>query len=94
MLATVPVVPLNVAVVNPSATVTEPGTVRTVFVLLRITNAPPVGAALLSDIVQPVDPFGPTLVGLQASEDTITGATRLTVVFAALLLYVAVTVAL
>jgi hypothetical protein len=34
--------------------------------------------------VQVVDPFGPTLLGLQFTDEIATGATRLTVVFAEL----------
>ena len=41
-----------------------------------------------------LDEFGPRLLALQESAETRTGATKLTVVLAELLLYVAVTVAL
>ena len=88
------VVALNVAVVAPAATVTEAGTVSTVLLLVRVTAAPPVGATCVSVTVQVLDAFCPRLVGLHASEDTVTGATRLIVALAELLLYVAVTVAL
>ena len=44
--------------------------------------------------VHVLDEFGPRLLALQESVETRTGATKLTVVLAELLLYVAVTVAL
>jgi len=84
--ATVVVVALNVAVVAAAATVTDAGTVRVVLVFVRVTLAPPVGAAFVSVTVHVLDEFGPKLVGLHASEDTRTEATRLTVVLAELLL--------
>ena len=43
--------------------------------------------------VQVLEAFCPRLVGLQASEDTVTGGTRVIVALADVLLYVAVTVA-
>jgi hypothetical protein len=88
------VVALNVAVVAAAATVTDTGTVRVVLVLVSVTNAPPAGATLVSVTVQVLEAFRPKLVGLQASDDTRAGATRLTFALAELLLYVAVTVAL
>ena len=94
MLPIVVVVALNVAVVAVAATVTDAGTVNVAFVFVSATNAPPVGADCVKVTVQVLDPFCPRLVGLHVSDDTSTGATRLTVAFAELLLYVAVTVAL
>jgi hypothetical protein len=88
------VVALNVAVDAAAATVTDAGTVSVVLVFVSVTNAPPTGATLVNVTVQLLEAFGPRLAGLHASDDTSTGATRLTVVFAELLLYVAVTVAL
>jgi len=88
------VVALKVTEVEPAATVTEAGTVSTVSVFVSVTSAPPAGAAFVSVTVQTVLEFAPRLVGLQASEDTRTGATSPTVAFAELVLYVAVTVAL
>ena len=85
MLLMVPVVALKVADVAAAATVTEAGTVRVELVLVSVTLAPPVGAACVKVTVQVVEEFCPRLVGLQASEETSTGATRLTVVFAELL---------
>ena len=75
LIAAVPA--LKVAVVAAAATVTDAGTVRVALVLLRVTLAPPVGAACVRDTVQVLDEFGPRLVGLQASEETSTGATKL-----------------
>jgi len=85
-LATVVVVALKVAMVAAAATVTDAGTVKVALVFVRVTLAPPVGAAFVSVTVHVLDEFGPKLVGLQASEDTSTEATRLTVVLAELLL--------
>jgi len=94
LLAIVVVVALNVAVVPAAGTVTDVGTVRVAFVFVRDTTAPPVGADCVKVTVQVLDPFCPRLAGLHVSDDTSTGATRLTVALAELLLYVAVTVAL
>src|ERR1700687_3506593 len=88
------VVALKLAVVAAAATVTDAGSVSVVLVLVSVTNAPPAGAALLNVTAQVLEAFCPRLVGLHASEDTTTGATRLTAAFAELPLYVAVTVAL
>ena len=49
------------------------------FVLDSATLAPPLGAGWVRVTVQVLEEFGPRLVGLHASEDTSTGATRLTV---------------
>ncbi len=93
-LATAVVVTLNVPLVTPAATVIDAGTVNTAFVFVNVTNAPPVGAAFVNVTVHVLDPFAPRLVGLHESEETSTAADRFTVVFAELLLYVAVIVAL
>ena len=85
-LATAAVVDEKVAVVAAASRVTDAGTVRVALVLVRVTLAPPAGAALVSVTVQVVEAFGPMLVGLQASDDTATGATRVTVAFAEVLL--------
>jgi hypothetical protein len=45
LLLRLAVVALNVAEVDPAATVTEVGTVSAVFVLARVTREPPAGAA-------------------------------------------------
>jgi hypothetical protein len=88
------VVALKVAVIAAAATVTEAGTLKAVLLLLSATLAPPVGAACVSVTVQVLEAFCPKLVGLHTSVDTKTGATRLIVALAELLLYAAVTVAL
>ncbi len=64
------------------------------LVLASAMLAPPARAALVRLTVQVLEELGPTLVGLHVSEEINTGATRLTVVLAELLLYVAVRVAL
>jgi hypothetical protein len=84
---------LKVAELAAAATVIDAGTVSVAFVLVRVTSAPPAGATFVSVTVQVLEAFAPRLAGLQESDDTSTGATRLIVVFAELL-YVAVTVAL
>lgn len=77
MLRMLTVVAVNVDEVAPAATVIEAGTVSTRLVLESVTIAPPLGAALVKVTVQVLKESGPRLVGLQASEDTSTGATRL-----------------
>jgi hypothetical protein len=86
LLLIVVVVALNVAEVAAAATVTDAGTVRVELVFVRVTLAPPVGAAWVKVTVQLLEAFGPKLVGLHDNEDTSTGATRLTVAVAELLL--------
>jgi len=84
LLLMVAVVALKVAVVAAAATVTDAGTVRVELVLVKVTVAPPVGAAWVRVTVQVLEEFGPRLVGLQASEETSAGATRLMVAWAEL----------
>ena len=86
MLLTVPVVTLKVAVVALAATVTEAGVFSVALLSLRVTRAPPVGAAALRVTVQVLDAFDAMLVGLQDTDVRVTGGTRLTVVFTELLL--------
>ena len=78
------VVALKGADVAAAGTVTEAGTVRVALVFVRVTIAPPAGAALVKVTVQVVEEFGPRLLGLQASEETNTEAARLTLVLAEL----------
>jgi hypothetical protein len=85
-LGTLVVVALNVPVVAAAATVIDAGTVNVAFVFVSVTLAPPAGAAFVSVTVQVLEEFGPRLVGLQATDDTSTEATSVTVVFAELLL--------
>jgi len=86
LLVRVPVVAVKVAVVAAAATVTEAGTVSAVVLLDSVTEAPPVGAAFVRVTVHVEEPFEERLVGLQASVDINTGAVRLTVAVAELLL--------
>jgi hypothetical protein len=86
LLLTVAVVALKVAEVAAAATVTDAGTLRVELLFVRATVAPPVGAGCVNVTVQVLEEPGPRLVGLQAREETSTGATRLTLVFAELLL--------
>jgi len=88
------VVALKVADVAAAATVTDGATVRLALVLVKVTLAPPEGAAWVRVTVQVLEEFGPRLVGLQTSEETSTGATRLMPALAELPLYAAVRVAL
>jgi len=94
LLLMVVVVAVNVAVVAAATTVTDAGTVRVALVFVSVTLAPPVGAGCVNVTVHVLEAFSPRLAGLQANEDTPTGATKLTVVLAELPLYVAVIVAL
>ena len=75
---------LNVAVVDPAATVAVAGTVSNALLLDTAILAPPAGATLLNVTVHVLDAFGPRLAGAQPSELTTTGATRLTVELAEL----------
>ena len=86
MLAIATVVALKAAEVAAAATVTDAGTVSVALVLVRVTAAPPVGAAWVRVTVQVLEAFGPRLVGLQASEETRLVAARLMVAVAEVLL--------
>ena len=86
MLAMAAVVALKVAVMAAAATVTDAGAVSVALVLVRVTAAPPVGAALVKVTVQVLEAFGPRLAGLQTSDETSTEAVRLMVALAELLL--------
>ena len=81
-----PVVTANVAEVAAAATVTDAGTVRAELVFDKATPAPPLGAAWVKVTVQVLEELDPRLVGLHASEETSTDATRLTLAVAELLL--------
>ena len=95
MLAIVaPAVALNVAVVAPAATVIVPGTVSKALLLPSVTLAPPVGAVCAKVTVHVLTALCPRLVGLHATPDTSTGATRLIAAVCELVPKVAVTVAL
>ena len=85
---------LNIAVLKPAATVTDVGVVSSALLLDSPTGVPPVGAALVRVTVQVLAALFPRLVGLHASEDKTTEATRFTVALCETVLSVAVTVAL
>ena len=89
-----PAVALKVAVVAPAVTVTEAGTVSEALLLARVTLAPPVGAVCVRVTVQVLTALCPRLVGLQATPETRTGASRLIVAVCELVPRVAVKVAL
>jgi hypothetical protein len=79
------VVALNVAVALAAA-VTDAGTDSEELVLDSAILAPPAGAARVKVTVHVAEAFGPRLAGVHASEETNTGAVRLTVVLAEVLL--------
>ena len=87
-------VALNVAVVTPAATVIEAGTVSEALLLASVTLDPPAGAVWVSVTVHVLTALCPRAVGLQATPETRTGASRLIVAVCELLPRVAVTVAL
>ena len=87
-------VALKIAVVAPAVTVTEAGTVRETLLLASATLDPPVGAACVRVTVQVLMALCPRLVGLQATPETKTGASRPTLAVWELLPSVAVTFAL
>ena len=87
-------VALKVAVVAPAATVTEAGTVSEPLLLASVTPDPPAGAVWVSVTVHELTALCPRLVGLQATPETRTGASRPIVAVCELLPRVAVTVAL
>jgi hypothetical protein len=78
------VVPLNVVVVALDATVTEEGTVRTELLLVKVMEAPPLGAGLVRATVQVVEALDPTLAGVQSTDESRTEDARFTVVLAEL----------
>ncbi len=77
---------MNVVEVDPAPTMAEDGMLSVALLLVNDTVTPPAGAALFSVMVQVLEPLGPKVVGLHASEDTTTGITRLIVAGAELLL--------
>ena len=85
---------MNVAVLVPVPTVTDAGAVSRLLTVDRTIFAPGAAAVFVSVTVHVLEVAGPSVVGLHTSEDTNAGATRVTVAFFELPLYVAVTVAL
>ncbi len=73
-----PAVALKVADVAPAATVTKVGMVSNALLLDKNTGLPPAGAAAVSVTVQVLIAPEARPVGLQASEDNATVATRFT----------------
>ena len=86
MLPMATVVALKVTDMAAAATVIDAGTVSVALVLVRVTAAPPVGAAWVSVTMQELEELGPRLVGLQTNDETSTDAVRLTVALAEVLL--------
>ena len=86
LLLMVPVVTVKVAEMAEAATVTDVGVVNAALLSDNVTLAPPVGATWVRVTVQVLEELWPMLVGLHDSAETRTGATRLTVVLAELLL--------
>jgi hypothetical protein len=75
-LPTAPSVAAKVFDIVPAPTVTDAGTGTVLVLLLSVTAAPPTGATLESVTVQVLVVAGLRLVGLHASDVTVTGATR------------------
>jgi hypothetical protein len=90
LLAIVPAVAVNVAVVFPDPTVTEAGTVNATALLDSVTVAPPVCVTVTVHVALPP---GTRLAGLHVNTLTSTGATSETVAVCVLPFSVAVTVA-
>jgi hypothetical protein len=86
-------VALKVAVVAPAATVTDTGTMSEGLLLPSVTFDPPGGAVCVKVTVHVLTALCPRLVGLQATPDTNTGASRLMVAVFELPPKAAVTVA-
>ena len=84
LLATATVVAVKLTELAAAAIVTEAGTARIELVLARVMAAPPAAAAWDSVTVQLEEEFAARVVGLQDTEDTETGATKVTLKLAAL----------
>ena len=87
-------VALKLAVVAPEGTVTDAGTESEALLLASVTLDPPAGALWERVTVHVLTALWPRLVGVQATPETRTGASRLTDAVWELLPTVAVTVAL
>jgi hypothetical protein len=77
---------VNAAKLDPAPTTTDAGAVSKLSTVDTRTVAPPASAFDVNVTVQALDVDGPSVVGLQTSEETSTGATRLMLVLAELLL--------
>lgn len=75
-LVTAPAPAEKVAEAEPATTVTEGGTVRSTLLLATVTVVPPGGAAWLKLTVHTVAARALTILGLQASEDGTTPASK------------------
>jgi hypothetical protein len=67
------VVALNAAEVAAAVTVTDPGTVSVGLLFVSVTLAPPVGAALESVMVQVLEAFCPSVVGVHVRLVSVSG---------------------
>ena len=76
---TAEVLALNVAIVAAAAMLTDAGTLKAELLLVRPIVTPPAGAGAVKVTAQVLEEFGPTVLGLHASEDSSTDATRFTV---------------
>jgi hypothetical protein len=74
-----PAVAVKEVEVDAAGTMTEAGTDITPPLLESVTETPPTGAAALSVTIQVLEAPAATVVGLQPSEDSVTGAGALTV---------------
>jgi hypothetical protein len=90
----VPAAALKVADVAPAATMSEAGTLSRALLLDSWIEVPPEGAAGVKATVQVLEAPGPRLAGVQASEESVRGITRLTGVVCEMLFSVAVMIAL
>jgi hypothetical protein len=82
----VPLVAPKVVVADPAATVAVAGTASAAALLDKTTLAPPVGATCVRVMVQVLEEFCPRLAGLQLSEETCTGAVKVMLAVADVLL--------
>jgi hypothetical protein len=77
-------VAVTVTLVELAGTVTDEGTVRAELDALNVATNPPEGAAADKESVQEVDAPEATVEGEQVTDDTNTGATRVSVALAEL----------
>lgn len=77
---------MNAALLVPAPTVTDGGAVSRLLTVDTTTFAPPAGALFDNVTVHVLEVEGPRVVGVHASDDTNTGAIRLIVALAELLL--------